>query len=142
MPYDKAMKLLALAILTLVSLAQPVMSQSRLMGATQDYNKGLAAWIRGDHETALDHFKPLAHIGHTEAQYNLFAMYNSGKGFSKDNVMAYVWLTIAARNGHKLADYLDEKFAVKFLDETQIKRAQALVKLCVKKPTSCPKQSD
>ena len=135
------MKLLALITALLVALAPPVKSQSCLMAAPQDYNTGLAALIRGDHETALEHFKPLAKNGHTEAQYNLFAMYNNGKGFSKDNVMAYVWLTIAATNGHKLADYLDEKFAAKFLDEAQIKQAHSLVKLCVKKPTSCPEYS-
>ena len=138
---NKTTKLLALVTVTLVALAQPVMSQSCLMVAPQNYHTGLAAWIRGDHKTALEHFKPLAKNGHTEAQYNLFAMYNNGKGVSKDNVMAYVWLIIAATNGHKLADYLDEKFAAKFLDEAQIKQAHALVKLCVKKPTSCPEYS-
>ena len=142
MKVNKTTKLLALVTVTLVALAQPVMSQSCLMVAPQDYNIGLAAWIRGDHETALEHFKSLAQNGHTEAQYNLFAMYNNGKGVSKDNVMAYVWLIIAATNGHRLADYLDEKFAAKFLDEAQIKQAHALVKLCVKKPKSCPEYSD
>ena len=97
------MKLLALAILTLVSLAQPVMSQSRLMGATQDYNKGLAAWIRGDHETALEYFKPLAQNGHTESQYNLFAMYNNGKGVPQDYKTAVKWLRLAAEKGHASA---------------------------------------
>jgi len=125
----------------LIAQPMPVMSQSCLMLAPEDYNTGLAAWIRGDHETALEHFKPLAKNGHTGAQYNLFAMYNNGKGFSKDNVMAYVWLTIAAIKGHKLADYLDEKFAAQFLDETQIKRAHSLIKICIEKPTSCPEYS-
>ena len=136
------MKLLALVTVIFIALAQPVMSQSCLIVAPQDYNTGLAAWIRGDHETALEYFKPLAKNGHTEAQYNLFAMYNNGKGFSKDNVMAYVWLTIAATNGHKLADYLNKKFATKFLDEAQIKRAHTLVKLCLKKPANCPEYSN
>lgn len=129
-------------IVLIVTLVITVAQTWALPVAGQNYNTGMAAWIRGDHQTALKHFRPLAKNGHSEAQYNLFAMYNNGKGLLKDNVMGYVWLTIAASNGHKIADYLDEKFAAKFLNQGQLKQAQALVKRCIETPEICPEYSD
>ena len=108
----------------------------------QNYNTGLTAWIRGDHTAALKHFRPLAKNGHSEAQNKFFPMYNNGKGLLKDNVMGYVWLTIAAVNGYKLDDYLDEIFTAKFLSQGQLEKADLLVKLCRETPEICPDYGD
>ena len=61
----------------------------------QDYNIGENAYKRGDFETALQHFRPLAKNGHAKAQEHLGFMYSNGLGVSQDDVQAYLWYTVA-----------------------------------------------
>ena len=65
---NKTTKLLALVTVTLVALAQPVMSQSCLVVAPRDYKPGLTAYDRGDYATALEIWQSLAEQGNEEAQ--------------------------------------------------------------------------
>ena len=38
------------------------------------------------------------------AQFNLALMYFEGKGVAKSTEMSYIWNTIAARNGYRIAE--------------------------------------
>lgn len=44
---------------------------------------------------ARKYFQKAANLGLTDAKYNLGAMYANGEGGSKNQLMAYVWLTLA-----------------------------------------------
>ncbi len=44
------------------------------------YDEGAAAYERGDYETALREFRPLAEQGNALAQHNLGVMYDNGQG--------------------------------------------------------------
>ena len=48
--------------------------------AEADFQAGMDAYERGDYETALKKFLPLADQGDADAQYNLGAMYYDGTG--------------------------------------------------------------
>ncbi len=87
------------------------------------YQKGMDAYDRGDYDTALKEFRPLAEQGHTEAQWSLGVMYERGRGVPKDYVQAYRWYTLAASQGDDLAekfkDYLGESMTLEQLAEAQ-----------------------
>ncbi len=59
-------------------------------------DEGEAAYDRGDYETALREFRPLAEQGHAMAQNNLGLMYVGGLGVPQDYVQAHRWLDLAA----------------------------------------------
>ncbi len=84
------MKRIALAVALLVSLAAP---------AWAGYDEGLAAYKRGDYETALREFKPLAEQGHPRAQWALGFMYYNGEGVPQNHAEAAKWLRRAAEQG-------------------------------------------
>ncbi len=44
------------------------------------FDDGMAAYDRGDYETALREFRPLAEQGNALAQHNLGVMYDNGQG--------------------------------------------------------------
>lgn len=102
---------------------------------------GEAAYELGLYEKALKHFRSLAYEGSHHAQNWLGIMYYEGKGVLKDLVMAYVWWNVSAANGNDAArenrDALERG-----LDKSQLKQAQKLSKLCLKKPTRCPEYID
>ncbi len=55
------------------------------------YQAGLDAYERGDYETALKEFLPLAEQGHVWAQSLLGSMYDQGKGVPQDYQEAARW---------------------------------------------------
>ncbi len=65
-----------------------------------DFEVGVEAWGRGDYESALQEFRPLAEQGHAQAQVNLGIIYSQGRGVPKDFVQAYRWYTLAADQGN------------------------------------------
>ncbi len=65
-----------------------------------DFEVGVEAWGRGDYDTALREFRPLAEQGHAQAQVNLGIIYSQGRGVPKDFVQAYRWYTLAADQGN------------------------------------------
>ncbi len=69
------------------------------------FEEGLAAYERGDYETALQEFKPLAEKGHAGAQFNLGVMYDEGHGVPKDYVEAFKSYKKAAEQGHGKAQH-------------------------------------
>ncbi len=54
---------------------------------------------KGDYETALSIWGPLAHQGVGRAQNNIGACFSEGLGVDRDPVLAIKWLTAAAESG-------------------------------------------
>ena len=71
----------------------------------QDYNIGENAYKRGDFETALQHFRPLAKKGHAKAQEHLGFMYSNGLGVSQDYLRSLKWFSKAAEQNNAHAQH-------------------------------------
>ena len=63
------------------------------------FQEGVDAYKRGDYDTALKEFRPLAEQGHADAQYNLGVMYEKGLGVPQDDQEAVRWFRLAAEQG-------------------------------------------
>ncbi len=68
-----------------------------------DFQAGLDAYERGDYDTALKEFRPLAGQGVTVAQFTLGGMYEKGQGVPQDYQEAVQWFRLAAEQGYALA---------------------------------------
>ena len=68
-------------------------------------DEGYAAYVRGDHATALPEFEPLAEQGDAAARYNPGVMYASDEGVSQDYAKAALWYRKAAEQGNVTAQY-------------------------------------
>ncbi len=71
--------------------------------AWADFQAGLDAYERGEYDTALKEWRPLAEQGLAAAQNNLGAMYINGEGVRRNYVQGYMWLSLAAKQGYKRA---------------------------------------
>lgn len=60
-------------------------------------------------EKAADLFKALAEHNWASAQHMLGNLYYKGKGVEKNDLLAYKWLSIAARNNARLAQVVSDK---------------------------------
>ena len=65
------------------------------------FDEGMAAHKRGDYETALREWRPLAEQGNAKAQSALGIMYYEGRGVPQDYVQAVRWYRKAAAQAHK-----------------------------------------
>ncbi len=83
-----------------------------LPAAAQDFDKGKAALDRGDYATAQKELRPLA---------------EQGDAWAKDNVQAYMWLSLAAGHGAETAAKFGEIVKSK-LTPDQIAAAQRLAR--------------
>ena len=90
------MKRFLLALVLACALSAP---------AWAGFDEGLAAAERGDYETALREWRPLAERGDADAQYNLGVMYDTGQGVAQDYAEALKWYRRAAEQGHAAAQY-------------------------------------
>jgi len=63
----------------------------------------LEAYQKQKFETALEQFWELAELGNAQAQYALGLMYMRGEGASRNTVLAYGWLKLAADAGQARA---------------------------------------
>lgn len=68
-----------------------------------DWNKGQAAYKRGDYATALREWAPLAKRGDANAQNSLGPLYKYGWGVPKSYKTAVMWYRLAARQGNASA---------------------------------------
>jgi TPR repeat protein len=75
------------------------------MPAFAGLDEGLAAYDRGDYETAYRELAPAAAGGAPGAQYNLARMYLSGEGVARDSAEGLKWLRKAAMAGVGPAQY-------------------------------------
>ncbi len=64
-----------------------------------DFQAAEDAYNRGDYETALKKFLPLAEQGLAAAQHYLGVMYGEGKGVPQDYAEAMKWYRLAADQG-------------------------------------------
>lgn len=63
------------------------------------FDEGMAAYEKGDYETALSEWRPLAEQGDTDAQSNLGVMYANGQGVAQDYAEALKCYRLAATQG-------------------------------------------
>jgi len=70
-----------------------------------EYSDAQLAIRTRDYQHAYTLLVKLARHGHADAQYQLAAMYRSGRGIKKDHDKAAVWYHKAARQGHVKAQY-------------------------------------
>ncbi|HEV8700613.1 MAG TPA: tetratricopeptide repeat protein [Candidatus Polarisedimenticolia bacterium] len=63
-------------------------------------DEGMAAYQRGDYQTALRELQPLAERGVFEAQFVLGVMYGDGQGVAKNSSESLKWLRRAADQGY------------------------------------------
>jgi hypothetical protein len=66
------------------------------MPSWADYQSGVAAFERGNYESARKILAPLARDGDGNAQYYLGLMYSEGRGVTRDTGAAMEWFTCAA----------------------------------------------
>ena len=64
------------------------------------FDKGTAAYERGDYATAYLEFHREADRGHSAAQFNLGVMYARGQGVPKNDAEAARWYRLAAEQGY------------------------------------------
>ena len=80
-------------------------------------------------KTTVDKFS--GHVpGHASAQYNPGLMYCNGNGVAQDTVMAHVWASIAAANGHEnvatARDAIGERMSF-----TDVYESQGIARTCI-----------
>ncbi len=68
--------------------------------AWADYQVAGDAYNRGDYDTALKEWRPLAEQGDADAQFNLGVMYDMGLGVPQDYQEAVRWYRRAAEQGN------------------------------------------
>ena len=68
-----------------------------------DFDKGLAAYKRGDYATAIREWRPLAEQENACAQFNLGVMYERGEEVVQDYGQAAQWYRRAAGQGYAMA---------------------------------------
>ena len=72
-------------------------------GWSQDFQKGVDAYNRGDYATALREFTLLAEQGDAVAQTSLGKLYSEGLGVPQDYKTAVKWYTLSAEQGVAVA---------------------------------------
>ena len=108
-----------IAVLLLAVLAGPAIA-----GPFED---GRSAQNRGDYATALREFRMAAEQGDPVAQFDLGIMYETDQGVQKDLVQAYMWLSLAAAQGHVVVGVIRDEVA-KRMTPAQIAEAQRLAR--------------
>ena len=83
----------------LIMLLIPVLFAS---AQAADFQAGMEAYKQGDNAAAIREWKPLAEVGHVEAQYQLGVMYAVD---GADYTEGTKWFRMAAEQGHSEAQY-------------------------------------
>lgn len=73
--------------------------------AQAEYLAGMVAFARGDYQTALAEWRPLAEQGQAEAQFNLGVLCDGGLGIEQSPALAAHWYRRAAEQGHAEAQF-------------------------------------
>jgi len=96
--------------------------QQRLM------QQAMTALMRGDHAATEARLRPLAHAGNVEAEFQL-GMLLAEPGYAKaDLAEAYVWLTLAAEHGHRLAEAARHRLASELGEEERARSHELLLR--------------
>ncbi|MDX1485627.1 MAG: tetratricopeptide repeat protein [Alphaproteobacteria bacterium] len=91
------LKLFAMAIVIVLAASVPAKAQ--------DFEAGLTAYDRGDYAVALREWRPLAALGHADAQLQLGFMHFHGEGVPQDRTAAMALWLKAAGEGHAEAEF-------------------------------------
>ncbi len=91
------------------------------------FQAGKEAYYRGDYVTALKDWRPLAEQGFASAQNNLAKMYRRGEGVPQDDVLAHMWWSLAAAQGHVNARRARDRLAAR-MPPYQLAEAQRLAR--------------
>jgi hypothetical protein len=83
-------------VLTAATLLTLWIHASAVAGPLED---GRAAYDRGDYQTALRLWQPLADQGNAWVQTDIGIMYDEGYGVTQSNIRAYMWYSLAADAG-------------------------------------------
>ena len=78
-------------------------ARSERIRRDMEVHRGLEAHMKGDYQTALKIWKPLAHEGDDAAQALLAQAYQNGRGVAVDLREAHRWRDKSATNGHRFA---------------------------------------
>jgi hypothetical protein len=89
--------------LILFCIASPSFAATNVV--EESFQRGVAAFRRGDYATAVNEWHPLAEQGHAEPQFALGLMYAKGQGVPQDFKEAAAWHRKAAEQGHAAAQY-------------------------------------
>jgi hypothetical protein len=89
-----------------------------------DLDRGTTAFENGDYRSARYELEPLADAGDTQAQAVIGLMHALGRGYRKDLVQAYKWLTLSARAGNEDAQEARERIATG-MTRAQLRDAQS-----------------
>jgi len=87
--------LFGLALIFLV----PVVSAPAWAG----FQEGADAYGKGDYQTALNEWMPLAQAGNAQAQNAVGALYDNGLGVASDEAEAFRWYSMAANQNYPMA---------------------------------------
>lgn len=88
----------------------------------QDFSDGLTAYEEGRYAVAAQHWRILAEKGDPRPQYRLGVMRHKGQGLKKDDIRAYMWLTLAADHGIRAAERLRDRISIT-MTQAEIDRA-------------------
>ena len=72
---------------------------------SDDFQKGMEAYERGDFANAIKEWILLGEDGDEKAQYFLGLIYYKGKGVPQNYKKALKWYTLSAEQGNKVAQY-------------------------------------
>ncbi|ALC11877.1 SPOR domain-containing protein [Sphingopyxis sp. 113P3] len=89
---------------TIASLALPILAASLGAPAAASVKDGVEAWQKGDYQSAVVQWRPLAVAGDPDAQFNLGQAYKLGRGVPSDLDQAEAWYRRAAKQGHLQAE--------------------------------------
>ncbi len=82
---------------------------------------------RSDYGTSLEELQSRAEQGDAEAQFNLGFMYRTGQGKPLNYIQAYMWNSLAAAQGLKIA-IRDQYVLESFMTPEQLAEAQRLAR--------------
>lgn len=95
-----------------------------------DFEDGVAATAKGDFIAGTNFYRKAAARGMPEAQVKLGFNYAFGLGVSKNYVLSYMWLSLAAASGDSLNQQTRDAVA-KQMTPQEIIKAQAMALSCL-----------
>ena len=102
--YMKLTKTLFTTFLGATIFAFPSVTWAKKLFDDQ-FERGIDAAGRGDHQAAFQFWKPLAEQGYASAQFNLGVIYDHEQGVEQDYIEAAKWYRKAAEQGHRDAQF-------------------------------------
>jgi TPR repeat protein len=109
MPAFTTAMALCLGLLSQPTLADPAIDNQSQLQPLATYHEAMN-YLLGRNgkpksaEKAAELFQSLAEKNWSSAQQMLGHLYSEGKGVEKNNLLAYKWLSLAARNNTRLAE--------------------------------------